>query len=79
MKLSTNNKINIKKLENINGKSPDLVIRTGGEYRISNFLTWQSAYSEFIFTDILWPDFKPKHIDDAIYKFSGRNRRFGGL
>lgn len=58
---------------------PDLVIRTGGEYRISNFLTWQSAYSEFIFTNILWPDFKSKHIDEAIYKFSGRNRRFGGL
>ena len=58
---------------------PDLIIRPSGEERLSNFLLWQSAYTEFAYFDILWPDFKPKHLDEAIRKFSGRNRRFGGV
>ena len=58
---------------------PDLVIRPSGEYRISNFLLWQSAYTEFEYFDILWPDFKPKHLDEAIEKFNSRQRRFGGV
>jgi len=57
--------------------SPDLVIRTSGEHRISNFLLWQSAYSEFYFTDVLWPDFTPLELDKALLDFSGRERRFG--
>ncbi len=56
---------------------PDLIIRTGGEYRLSNFLTFQSAYSELYFCDVLWPDFDKKHIDGAIEEFSKRNRRYG--
>lgn len=57
--------------------APDLIIRTGGEYRLSNFLTWQSAYSELYFCDVLWPDFDKKHLDEALKEFSKRNRRFG--
>ncbi len=57
--------------------APDLIIRTGGEYRLSNFLTWQSAYSELYFCDVLWPDFDKKHIDEALKEFAKRNRRFG--
>ena len=58
---------------------PDLVIRTGGEFRISNFLLWQSAYSEFVILDTLWPDFGEKDILRAVRAFYGRDRRFGGL
>lgn len=58
---------------------PDLVIRTSGEKRISNFLLWQSAYSEFIFTDVLWPDFTPEKLEEAIVEYQKRNRRFGGV
>lgn len=58
---------------------PDLIIRPSGEERLSNFLLWQSAYTEFEYFDILWPDFKPKHLDEAIERFCGRNRRFGGV
>ena len=58
---------------------PELLIRPGGEMRISNFLMWQSAYSELVFTDTLWPDFSEKDIDDAIYQYQHRERRFGGL
>ncbi len=58
---------------------PDLIIRPIGEYRLSNFLIWQSAYAEFWFSDVLWPDFKPKHLDKAIEDYSQRNRRFGGI
>ena len=58
---------------------PDLIIRPSGEYRLSNFLIWQAAYSEFWFSDILWPDFKPHHLDEAIIEFQKRNRRFGGV
>ncbi len=56
---------------------PDLVIRTGGEFRISNFLLWQSAYSEFVFSDKLWPEFDPAALDDAIASYGRRERRFG--
>ena len=58
---------------------PDLLIRTSGEQRISNFLLWQCAYSEFIFTDTLWPDFKKEDLQSAIHIFQGRERRFGSL
>ena len=58
---------------------PDLFIRTGGEMRISNFLLWQAAYSEFVFTDCLWPDFGDAEIDAALAAFRQRDRRFGGL
>ncbi len=58
---------------------PDLVIRTGGERRLSNFLLWQSAYSEFIFTDVYWPDFTEDHFMAAITEYQGRVRRFGGI
>jgi undecaprenyl diphosphate synthase len=57
---------------------PDLVIRTSGELRISNFLTWQSAYSEWYFTETLWPDFGKEELSKAITDFGNRNRRFGG-
>jgi len=57
----------------------DLVIRTGGELRISNFLLWQAAYSEYYFTRVLWPDFGKRHIDRALLAYSRRQRRFGGL
>lgn len=60
-------------------KPVDLVIRTGGEYRISNFLLWQIAYAEFYFTDVLWPDFNKKIFEKAIKNFLGRERRFGGI
>jgi undecaprenyl diphosphate synthase len=56
---------------------PDLVIRTGGEFRISNFLLWQSAYSEYVFSDKLWPEFDAAALDDAIAAFGRRERRFG--
>lgn len=56
---------------------PDLLIRTSGEKRISNFLLWQSAYAEFVFTDVLWPDFDRTHLEDAIRDFHGRERRYG--
>ena len=58
---------------------PDLLIRPGGEYRLSNFLLWQCAYSEFYFTDVLWPDFGPEELDKAIEAFNKRDRRFGGV
>lgn len=58
---------------------PDLVIRPSGEYRLSNFLMWQSAYSELYFTDVLWPDFTTDELDKAIESFSHRKRLYGGL
>ena len=58
---------------------PDLIVRTGGDLRISNFLLWQAAYSELYFTDTLWPDFGPEEIDRAVTEFYSRKRRFGGL
>ncbi len=56
---------------------PDLIIRPSGEYRTSNFLLWQSAYAEYIFTDVLWPDFTSDNLDRAIEEYAARNRRFG--
>ena len=58
---------------------PDLLIRPGGEYRLSNFLLWQCAYSEFYYTDTLWPDFTPQELDKAIEAYNSRDRRFGGV
>ena len=58
---------------------PDFIIRPSGEYRLSNYLIWQSAYAEYWFSDILWPDFKPKDLDKAIDDYNQRNRRFGGV
>ena len=57
----------------------DLLIRTSGEYRISNFMLWQMAYSEMYFTDVLWPDFDEEELDKALDSFNNRNRRFGGI
>ncbi len=56
----------------------DLVIRTGGEHRISNFLLWQIAYAELYFTDVLWPDFDEQDFEGALHAFANRERRFGG-
>ena len=57
---------------------PELIIRPSGEMRTSNFLLWQSAYSEYVFMNVLWPDFSPSHLDEAIAEYHRRNRRFGG-
>jgi undecaprenyl diphosphate synthase len=57
---------------------PDLIIRTSGELRLSNFLLWQSAYSELVFAPVLWPDFGPEAFRAAIEEFGGRTRRYGG-
>ena len=59
--------------------SPELLIRPGGEQRLSNFLLWQCAYSEFYYTDVLWPDFSKEELHKAIIAYQNRNRRFGGL
>ena len=73
-------------IEDIEGKlytsgqpDPDLIIRPSGEKRLSNFLIWQSAYSEFWHSDALWPDFTEEHFDRALYDYANRNRRFGGI
>jgi undecaprenyl diphosphate synthase len=58
---------------------PDLLVRTSGEQRLSNFLLWQLAYAEFVFLPVLWPDFDRAHLQEAISIFQGRNRRFGGV
>jgi len=58
---------------------PDLIIRPSGELRISNFLLWQMAYSEFWFSNVLWPDFNKEHLNEAIKSYSERKRRYGGL
>ncbi len=58
---------------------PDLIVRTAGEYRLSNFLLWQSAYAEFYFTDTLWPDYSLDDLEQAVNSFSGRKRRFGAV
>ena len=58
---------------------PDLIIRTSGEQRLSNFLMWQAAYAELVFLPVLWPDFDKAALEEALAQFSGRERRFGGL
>ena len=58
---------------------PDLVVRTGGDLRISNFLLWQSAYTEYYFSDVLWPDFSGDDVDEAVTAFYSRKRRYGGV
>ena len=60
-------------------KDPDLLIRPSGEQRLSNFLLWQCAYTEFYYSDILWPDFTPEMLEKAIIEYQQRNRRFGGI
>ncbi|MDR9458589.1 MAG: polyprenyl diphosphate synthase [Dehalococcoidia bacterium] len=66
-------------LYTMNLPDPDLIIRTGGEMRLSNFLIWQAAYSEYYATPTLWPDFGPEEIEQALIAYSERERRFGGL
>ena len=58
---------------------PDLLIRTSGEQRLSNYLLWQLAYTEFYFTDVLWPDFTKKELEKAIEQYNRRDRRYGGV
>ena len=58
---------------------PDLVVRTSGEFRVSNFLLWELAYSELVFTDVLWPDFRREHLFEAVREYQQRHRRFGGI
>ncbi|ODN71144.1 isoprenyl transferase [Methylobrevis pamukkalensis] len=58
---------------------PDLIIRTSGEQRLSNFLLWQAAYAEFVFVPVLWPDFREQDFDRALFEFQNRDRRYGGL
>jgi undecaprenyl diphosphate synthase len=58
-------------------REPDVVIRTSGERRLSNFLLWQSAYSELVFVDVLWPDFDLEHLEAALQEYEVRQRRFG--
>ncbi len=67
------------RLDTADVPDPDLVIRTSGEMRLSNFLLWQTAYSEFVFTPVCWPDFDGRHFEEALDEFRRRNRRFGGL
>ena len=68
-----------KNLDTSDIPNPDLMIRTSGEQRLSNYLIWQLAYAEYFFTDTLWPDFSKKDLEEAIEFYSGRDRRFGGL
>ena len=88
--IATEVKIGNLQIENINEQElsnrlytcgepdPDLLIRTSGEMRTSNFLPWQLVYTEFYFTDVLWPDFTPEELDKAIEEYNKRNRKFGG-
>jgi len=69
----------VRALDTADLPDPDLVIRTAGEMRLSNFLLWQSSYAELWVTDTCWPDFTEAHLDDAIRSFAGRERRFGGI
>lgn len=68
-----------KRLDTKDMPDPDLMIRTSGEYRISNYLIWQLAYTEFYFTDVLWPDFDIEELKNAIRYYNGRDRRYGGV
>ena len=66
-------------LDTADAPDPDMIIRTSGEKRVSNFLLWQAAYAEYVFLDVLWPDFSDEHLKQAIDEFSNRNRRYGGV
>ena len=66
------------RLSTAEGGAPDLIIRTSGERRLSNFLLWETAYAELVFQDVLWPDYGPVHLAAAIKEYQGRERRFGG-
>ncbi len=68
-----------KRLYTAGQPDPDFIIRPSGEFRLSNYLIWQSAYAEYWFSDVLWPDFSSKHLEQAIAEFNRRNRRFGGI
>ena len=68
-----------KRLYTAGQPDPDLIIRPSGEFRTSNFLVWQAAYSEYWFSNILWPDYKPENLEDAFREYAKRNRRFGGI
>lgn len=68
-----------KRLYTVGIPDPDLLIRTSGEMRLSNFLIWQCSYTEYYFPSVLWPDFNEKHLKEAILEYQKRNRRFGGL
>ena len=57
----------------------DLIIRPSGEYRLSNFMIWQAAYAEYVFMNVLWPDFNERHLDEALWAYANRNRRFGAV
>ncbi len=76
---SINESVIEKYLDTAGTPEPELIIRTSGEQRTSNFLLWQSAYSEFVFSDVLWPDFSKSDLQDAIREFNRRDRRYGGL
>ena len=67
------------KLTTVNIPDPELMIRTSGEHRISNYLLWQMAYTEFYFTDVLWPDFRREDLFEAIVDYQKRERRFGKI
>ena len=66
-------------LSTVLAPSPDLIVRTSGEHRISNFLLWESAYAELVFQEVLWPDYGPEHLKAAIAEFRSRDRRYGGV
>ena len=78
-----NEKISIKKMDKLlyshDISNVDLLIRTSGEFRLSNFMLWQIAYSELVFLDVLWPEFKPHHLYKAICEYQNRERRYGGI
>lgn len=65
-------------LSTADGPPPDLIVRTSGEQRLSNFLLWEAAYAEFVFQDVLWPDYGPEHLGQALEAFRARDRRYGG-
>ena len=83
IKISRDNKMKIKIIGDISAfagvPDPDLLIRTSGEQRLSNFLMWQLAYTEFYFTDVAWPDFHKAELVQAIEKYNQRDRRYGGV
>ncbi len=67
------------RLSTAENRAPDLIVRTSGEHRISNFLLWESAYAELVFQEVLWPDYGPEHLKAAVAEFRSRERRYGGV